>query len=50
MVIQPERLLGHDFGERRQSHGPRDAILYALGAGVGCDPVAPAAACSMTAL
>lgn len=38
MVIQPGRLLAHDFGETAHSYSPRDAILYALGLGLGRDP------------
>lgn len=35
MTFAPERLLAHDFGKLRQSYGTRDAILYALGVGMG---------------
>lgn len=38
MAIDPSALLAHDFGERRQAYVPRDAILYALGVGLGDDP------------
>lgn len=38
MAIQPERLLAHDFGEIAHSYTARDAILYALGLGLGRDP------------
>lgn len=38
----PEALLAHDFGETRQHYTERDAILYALGVGLGHDPVDPA--------
>jgi acyl dehydratase len=39
MPLQPERLLNHRFEEISQRYAPRDAILYALGVGLGCDPV-----------
>jgi len=38
MAIRPERLLAHDFGEIAHSYTARDAILYALGLGLGRDP------------
>lgn len=38
MAIKPERLLAHDFGEIAHSYTARDAILYALGLGLGRDP------------
>jgi acyl dehydratase len=34
-MIDPDALLAHSFPEIRQLYGPREAILYALGAGVG---------------
>lgn len=37
-MIQPAAILAHDFGRPEQTYGPRDAILYALGVGLGCDP------------
>ena len=37
-MIQPAAILAHDFGQPEQSYGPRDAILYALGVGLGRDP------------
>ncbi len=40
MTIRPDLLLAHDFGEVRQSYDERDAILYALGLGLGADPTA----------
>lgn len=39
MTFQPDRILAHDFGEARQSYSSRDAILYALGIGLGRDPL-----------
>ncbi|CAN5426577.1 MaoC/PaaZ C-terminal domain-containing protein [soil metagenome] len=39
MAFDPDRLLNHDFPEIRQSYAPRDAILYALGLGLGEDPL-----------
>jgi acyl dehydratase len=39
MPIHPEALLDHQFETRRQRYEERDAILYALGIGLGCDPV-----------
>lgn len=39
MAFQPDRILAHDFGEGRQSYAPRDAILYALGLGLGHEPL-----------
>ena len=38
MPIEPERLLNHRFAEIRHSYDRRDAILYALGLGLGEDP------------
>ena len=38
MVIRSDLLMAHDFGDRRQSYDERDAILYALGVGLGRDP------------
>lgn len=35
MTIDPGALLAHDFGETRQRYTERDAILYALGLGLG---------------
>ena len=40
--IAPELLMAHDFGEVRQRYTERDAILYALGVGLGRDPMDPA--------
>ena len=42
VAIDPVALLAHDFGETRQNYTGRDAILYALGVGLGRDPVDPA--------
>lgn len=39
MTFRPDRILAHDFGEARQSYIARDAILYALGVGLGRDPL-----------
>ncbi len=39
MAINPDALFAHDFAAPTQSYGPRDAILYALGLGLGHDPV-----------
>lgn len=39
MSFRPDLLLAHDFGEMRQHYGARDAILYALGLGLGRDPL-----------
>src|SRR5260221_7346119 len=38
MAIDPNRLLGHVFPETRHEYVERDAILYALGIGLGADP------------
>jgi acyl dehydratase len=38
MAIQPERLLNHRFAEIEHRYERRDAILYALGLGLGADP------------
>ena len=38
MPIQPERLLNHRFAEIQHNYEQRDAILYALGLGLGADP------------
>lgn len=39
MSFRPDFILAHDFGETVQSYEPRDAILYALGLGMGHDPL-----------
>jgi acyl dehydratase len=41
MVIRADLLLAHEFPEARQSYTKRDAILYALGVGLGADPTDP---------
>ena len=41
MPIQPDLIRAHRFPEIRHAYTARDAILYALGAGLGRDPVAP---------
>ncbi|WP_221793844.1 MaoC/PaaZ C-terminal domain-containing protein [Aquisediminimonas sediminicola] len=41
MMINPDAILSHDFGEQRQHYDARDAILYALGIGLGVDPCDP---------
>lgn len=38
-MIDPERLLSLEFPEIRHTFTRRDTILYALGVGVGCDPL-----------
>ena len=38
MAIDPEKLLSWPFAEVEQSYSVKDAILYALGIGVGYDP------------
>lgn len=38
MAIDASRLLSHDFPRIAHSYGERDAILYALGLGLGADP------------
>lgn len=37
-MIQPDALFAHDFGRSEQAYAARDAILYALGVGLGADP------------
>lgn len=38
-MIDPQALFDHDFGETRRALEPRDAIIYALGVGLGSDPL-----------
>lgn len=38
-MIDPAAILAYDFGEPKESYAPRDAILYALGLGLGTDPL-----------
>ena len=40
-VFDPGALLAHDFGQAAQAYSERDAILYALGLGLGADPLDP---------
>jgi acyl dehydratase len=39
MPIQPNRLVGYRLPDITQTYTPRDAILYALGVGLGHDPL-----------
>ena len=39
MTIRPDILLAHAFPETRQAYTKRDTILYALGIGLGRDPL-----------
>lgn len=38
-MINPAALWDHDFGKTEQAYQPRDTILYALGLGMGSDPL-----------
>ena len=38
-MIDPAAILAHDFGQPVQTYSARDAILYALGVGLGGDPL-----------
>lgn len=38
VTLRPDLLLAHDFGATRHDYSVRDAILYALGVGLGSDP------------
>lgn len=38
-MIDPAAILAHDFGQPVQAYSVRDAILYALGVGLGGDPI-----------
>jgi acyl dehydratase len=42
MGFRPDLLLAHEFLAARQRYERRDAILYALGVGLGVDPIDPA--------
>ena len=39
MAIDPEKLLNREFGSVRQTYTEKDCILYALGVGMGLDPL-----------
>lgn len=39
MAINPEKLLNREFGTIRDSYTEKDCILYALGVGMGLDPL-----------
>jgi acyl dehydratase len=39
MPLDPDKLLALKIPDVEQSYGPRDCILYALGVGVGLDPI-----------
>ncbi|SEI11921.1 MaoC/PaaZ C-terminal domain-containing protein [Paracoccus alkenifer] len=41
MTIRYPDILDHDFPAGRQTYGPKDCILYALGTGFGRDPLDP---------
>lgn len=41
MAFRPDLILAHDFGSVRHRYSARDAILYALGVGLGRDPIDP---------
>lgn len=38
-MINPQAIFAHDFGHPEQAYSQRDAILYALGLGLGADPL-----------
>lgn len=38
-MIQPDAIFGYDFGSACATYAARDAILYALGLGLGADPL-----------
>ncbi len=38
-MINPAAIQAYDFGQPEQTYVPRDAILYALGVGLGADPL-----------
>lgn len=37
-MIDPAAIFAYDFGQLEQEYSTRDAILYALGVGLGCEP------------
>lgn len=37
-MIDPAAIFAYDFGQVEQEYSARDAILYALGIGLGCEP------------
>lgn len=39
MAVQYQRLLAYDSGDLRVSYGARECIVYALGIGIGMDPM-----------
>ena len=39
MAIDPEKLLNREFGSVRETYTEKDCILYALGVGMGLDPL-----------
>ena len=39
MAIDPDKLLNRDFGAVRETYSEKDCILYALGVGMGLDPL-----------
>ena len=39
MAIDPEKLLNREFGSIRETYTKKDCILYALGVGMGLDPL-----------
>lgn len=41
-MIRPEAVLAHEFGTPTRTYSERDAILYALGIGLGRNPLDPA--------
>ena len=39
MAIDPDKLLSRNFGSVRETYSEKDCILYALGVGMGNDPL-----------
>ena len=39
MTINPEKLLNREFGSVQETYTEKDCILYALGVGMGIDPL-----------